>query len=251
MHIDWSTLVLQLLNFGILVWLLQRFLYRPLLRMIDARRATVAQQYAEAHQAETAAQERLAAVEAERATIASERAAAVKAAAAAAERETALLRAQAEKDALALMEQTRQQLAHEREQLLGTAREAAFELAVEIIRRLLGEQASSLRTDAWLDQIEQRLAQLPQAQRAQLVEQLAHGGALRVLTALPLDKDSRQSWTTRLHYILGPSVSIDYGVDPSLISGAELHFPTVTLKWTAMSALEALRTELQPHGDAH
>jgi F-type H+-transporting ATPase subunit b len=251
MHIDWSTLALQLLNFGILVWLLQRFLYRPVLRMIDARRAAVRQQYAEAHKAESEARERLAAVEAERAAIASERVAALKAAAAIAERETGLLRAQAEKDTQALMEQTRQRLAHERDQLLGEARTAAFELAAEIIRRLLGEQPAILRTQAWLDQIEQRLAELPQGQRTDLVQQLTHGRTLTVLTALPLDNDSRRNWSDRLHNILGPSVSIDYGVDPSLISGAELHFPTVTLQWTAISALEALRAELRPHGDAH
>ena len=37
MHIDWWTIALQTVNFVILVWLLQRFLYRPVLR--DDRRA--------------------------------------------------------------------------------------------------------------------------------------------------------------------------------------------------------------------
>ena len=52
MHFDWSTWALQTVNFAILVWLLHRFLYRPVLRLLDARRAEIDKQYAEAHMAE-------------------------------------------------------------------------------------------------------------------------------------------------------------------------------------------------------
>jgi len=41
MHFDWSTFALQTANFAILVWLLHRFLYRPVLRLLDARRAEI------------------------------------------------------------------------------------------------------------------------------------------------------------------------------------------------------------------
>ena len=39
MHFDWWTLALQTINFAILAWLLHRFLYKRVLRVIDARRA--------------------------------------------------------------------------------------------------------------------------------------------------------------------------------------------------------------------
>ena len=69
MHFDWSTFALQTVNFAILAWLLHRFLYRPVLRLIDARRAEIDKQYADARVAEAKAEEQLAAVEAERASI--------------------------------------------------------------------------------------------------------------------------------------------------------------------------------------
>ena len=57
MGLDWTTLALQLVNFAILVWLLQRFLYRPVLRVIDARRAALVGEQAEAaHEVEAARQ---------------------------------------------------------------------------------------------------------------------------------------------------------------------------------------------------
>jgi F-type H+-transporting ATPase subunit b len=38
---DWSTFVLEIINFLILVWLLKRFLYKPVLEMVERRRASV------------------------------------------------------------------------------------------------------------------------------------------------------------------------------------------------------------------
>ena len=45
MHLDWWTIGLQTVNFAILVWLLHRFLYKPVLAMIDARKAEVRRQF--------------------------------------------------------------------------------------------------------------------------------------------------------------------------------------------------------------
>jgi F-type H+-transporting ATPase subunit b len=55
MSIDWITVAAQLVNFLILVWLLKRFLYRPILDGIDAREAAIAARMSEAaHIRETA-----------------------------------------------------------------------------------------------------------------------------------------------------------------------------------------------------
>jgi F-type H+-transporting ATPase subunit b len=48
MLIDWFTVGAQALNFVILVWLLKRFLYRPILNAIDAREKLVAKELADA-----------------------------------------------------------------------------------------------------------------------------------------------------------------------------------------------------------
>ena len=55
MSIDWVTVAAQLANFLLLVWLLKRFLYRPILQGIDAREAEIAKRLAEAKQAKEAA----------------------------------------------------------------------------------------------------------------------------------------------------------------------------------------------------
>jgi F-type H+-transporting ATPase subunit b len=51
-ELNWTTFVLEIINFLVLVWILKRFLYQPVLDVIAARRRTVEQQLAEAHATE-------------------------------------------------------------------------------------------------------------------------------------------------------------------------------------------------------
>ena len=48
MELNWSTFVLEIINFLILVWILKRFLYKPVLDVITRRRAGIEQTLAEA-----------------------------------------------------------------------------------------------------------------------------------------------------------------------------------------------------------
>ncbi|MDD2732890.1 MAG: hypothetical protein PHF56_03035 [Desulfuromonadaceae bacterium] len=48
MLIDWFTVIAQALNFLILVWLMKRFLYKPILRAIDQREKLIAAELADA-----------------------------------------------------------------------------------------------------------------------------------------------------------------------------------------------------------
>jgi F-type H+-transporting ATPase subunit b len=48
MLVDWFTIVAQALNFLILVWLMKRFLYKPILNTIDAREERIAAELADA-----------------------------------------------------------------------------------------------------------------------------------------------------------------------------------------------------------
>lgn len=48
MLIDWFTVVAQTINFLILVWLMRRFLYQPVLKAIDAREKLIAEELADA-----------------------------------------------------------------------------------------------------------------------------------------------------------------------------------------------------------
>lgn len=55
MEFDWTTFTLEIINFLILVWILKRFLYRPVLDVITRRRAGIEKTLADAQQIESEA----------------------------------------------------------------------------------------------------------------------------------------------------------------------------------------------------
>lgn len=57
MELNWSTLVLEVINFLVLVWLLKHFLYRPVLAVVEKRQADIAAQLAYAENQNRGAQQ--------------------------------------------------------------------------------------------------------------------------------------------------------------------------------------------------
>ena len=251
MHLDWWTIALQTINFAVLVFLLHRFLYTPVLRLVDARKAEVQRQYDDAKAAEEKAKAHLAAVQAERAGISAEREALLKSAAVAAEKAAEARRELAERDAQALTDGTRKTLATEREQALDEARRAALDLGSEFARRLLAEVPAQYRAEAWMERIEKSLAELAKSELDELSGQLKDGGILTVATASPLSSTTADALRGRLHHLLGSGIAINFEVNPELIGGAELHFPAAVLRCSWQSALATLRSEIESHASTH
>ncbi|HXZ48925.1 MAG TPA: F0F1 ATP synthase subunit delta [Usitatibacter sp.] len=57
MQLDWSTVALEVVNFLVLVWLLKRFLYRPILDVVAARQAAIDRATSGARETEARARE--------------------------------------------------------------------------------------------------------------------------------------------------------------------------------------------------
>lgn len=247
MHLDWWTIGLQTVNFGILVWLLHRFLYKPVLAMIDARKAEGQRQFDAAKAVEERAKAQLTTIEAERAGIAAEREAVLKAAASQAQELAEARRAQVERDAQTLIDAARKTLAEEREKALDEARRLALDLGADFAQRLLAEVPMQYRAEAWIERIEQHFNALSQGERDGLVQQLADGNLLRVVTACALPPATTEHWKERLRRSLGAG-GVTFEVNPELVAGAELHFPTAILRFSWQTALMAARTEVGSHG---
>ena len=240
MGFDWWTYALQAANFAVLVWLLHRFLYRPVLKIIAARKAEIDQLYQESASAKSAAEAQLTAGTAERKKIAAERDALLSRSAAQAEEAAAARRADAARDAAALLENAKKKIALERAQALTEARRIAIDLAADVARRLLSEIPLTLRVEGWMESVEHYLAALPAEQRQGLAHQLGGGSPVRVVSAWPLPDGARELWRDRLARALQCDLTVELASDPSLIAGVELYFPTAILELSWKSQLNAL-----------
>lgn len=50
MQLDWTTFILEVINFLVLLWILQRFLYKPIMASLDARQQRIQEETARAEQ---------------------------------------------------------------------------------------------------------------------------------------------------------------------------------------------------------
>src|SRR5450755_159019 len=117
MLIDWYTVAAQALNFLILVWLLKRYLYQPVLDAIRAREQRIAMQLADVASKEAAATKEREQFERKNAEFDSQRTAMLVTASAEAKAEGQRLLELARKDADALRARLQKSLASERQLL--------------------------------------------------------------------------------------------------------------------------------------
>lgn len=240
MRFDAWTFALQTVNFLVLVWLLRRFLYRPVLKLIDARRRDIEGQYQASAAAQAEARKAVESAAAERARLASEQDALLKNAAEQAQKTITQARARAAQESAALIEETRKTLATERTHLLLEARRLAADLGCDIARQLLGEVPPEVRAQGWLEHLARYLTELPPAARERLI-----ASEIRVHTALPLSAEDRALWRARLEPLLGDALTIDFDTEPALIAGVELELPSTVIRFSWQDALRRARSDIE------
>lgn len=243
MKIDWWTLGLQTINVVILVWLLSRFLFKPVAKIIAERQASAARLLSDAQAARDAAQRdrEVASEDALRLAAAHEQA--LREAGSAAEVEKARLLAQAQLEAAHLREQGRIDAASARAAEARVMEDRAANLAVDIASRLLARLPDSARVDGFVDGLAVAVAALPAGSRAAL----ASGVPLRVSAARSLTLTERDQLRAAISESLGRAVTVETTVDPSLLAGLELSGGGVVVRNSLRADLAHVREALTHH----
>jgi F-type H+-transporting ATPase subunit b len=220
MAFDWTTFALEILNFLVLVWLLKRFFYRPVLAVIERRQANTAKTIADAATVQREAealkrdfQSRLAHVDEARAAaqdkldqeIAAERA-----------RRLAALDAE-----LASERQRRETLAaRERSELEQSLERQAMGIATRYATRLLdqlaGPELEAKLADLALSELDLQPAAKLEALRTALQ---APGLSIQVISAYPFDNARRAAFAEALAKLAGRSITPEFSEDASLKAG--------------------------------
>jgi len=232
MTIDWWTLGFQTVNVVILIWLLQRFFWRPVAALIAQRQVSAKAVMTDAQAQRDKAASALADVEKTRAGFAKERDGVLAAAHAQADKAAAASLETAKQAAVVLEAAAKASIAKEQAAAEQTWRDRASHLAVEIAQRLAGRLDGGAVRATFLDWLIQAIAALPEATRQAA---LAKGMVLEAVTATPLDPADLEHVRQAIDKAFAGHPQIDFKTDPALIEGLELHSPhlTVTNSWQA------------------
>lgn len=242
MQIDWWTLALQAINFLVLVWLLWRFLYRPVKKVIEARKELAERAFGEAAEAKDEAEAARLSFEQDRLQLSQERQEMLKTVHQDLEVERGKMVEAAQHEAAQIIESANATIAKERKTAVAEIREQVTELAADLASTLLRQLGSDALNEAFLQKIETHIENLPEDERMRLATDLdADGARLTVVTAAALDAGTQTRWRTQLGARLDRSEMTEFAVDPGIIGGAELRFPHAVLKFTWADQLEAAK----------
>lgn len=231
MSIDWWTLALQAVNVLILVWLLSRFLFRPIQGILTARQAAADKLLADAQAQKDAAARTADALQARNAGFEAEAERRRAAMQEAVEGERSRLLDQAKAQAEARARQEDAAVAAQRVRMAAALEEKAADLAGQMALRLLERLPPQATTDALFAELAERVKALPEEERVAL----AGDAPLVVATPAPLSDAAQRGYVAALADLLPGMARPDFVVDPALIAGFELRGPhrVVRNSWRA------------------
>lgn len=241
MLIDWFTVTAQVINFLILVWLLKRFLYRPILDAIDAREKRIAEKIADANEKEVKAQKQHDEYQHKNEIFDQQRNAHMNEVleAAKAERERLFDEARLESEDL----RARLQLAIRNEQhslseeLSRRAREEVFSIARKTLADLASTSLEQRMTEIFID----RLRELDTAQISELTSAFKNPGkSLRIRTAFKLSAQQKAEIETVMAEIFGKQKPLEFIVVSGLLSGIEINSDGRKIAWSISDYLDSL-----------
>lgn len=239
MSIDWITVIAQIANFLVLVWLLKRFLYKPILNGIDAREAEIARRMSEAGVAREKAEAAEQTFEAQTTRLQSERDAAVAEALKATESERDSLLAEARERLAREQKEQQTQLERERRKFVARMQQAGTQTLVELTRKALHELAD--------DTLEAATARHVMAQLVTRADDLVRAaGSERTAVATtrePLPEPLQAQLRTAMGQHL-PDFTLRFATDPDQSPGLVLQVGGAQLSWTVDSYAEALQALL-------
>lgn len=242
MLIDWFTVIAQVFNFLVLVWLMKRFLYQPVLSALDAREKRIAQELEDARHASAAA--------------------------AAERKEYQQQRIDFEQQRAALLNQAREEAAGERLRLLNEARNSGEELRNrldsqlnteylnlkhEIARHAQQEVFAITRktlfelSDSTLEQrmVEVFLARLSEGQaRNELLALAAQGDEAILRSAFELPLPLQERISSAIENMAGQPLPLRFEIVPGLMAGVELFMHGRKLAWSITEYLGELEQSL-------
>jgi F-type H+-transporting ATPase subunit b len=241
MLIDWFTVGAQALNFLILVWLMKRYLYKPICNAIDEREKRIAAELANADAKKTEAQKEHDEFQHKNAEFDQQRAALLKKATDEAQAERQRLLDEARKAAVALSSKQQDTLRNEQQTLHQAIRRRTQQEVFAIARKTLADLATTSLEERLGEVFNRRLREMNGKAKEGL------GAALKtvsepavVRSTFDLPAEQRAAIQNALNETFSAEIRIRFETAPDLISGIELAANGQKVAWSIADYLASM-----------
>jgi F-type H+-transporting ATPase subunit b len=241
MLIDWFTVGAQTINFLVLLWLMRRFLYRPILNAIAAREKRIADELAAAAAVSVEAVQMTKSLADKTKAFDAEKAALLTAAVtgASAEHDRLLAQAHGEFEQLQLEQQGRLQSTRVAEK--DRVRRLVTDEVFSISRRALGDLAGADLEERMVTVFLARFRQLPPPEKSSWMAALKSTTAPAVVRSrFVLVPALRTLIQTAVDENCGSSIPMSFETSPDGVAGLELTASGSRISWNISGYLETL-----------
>lgn len=223
MELSWSTFILEIINFLVLLWILKHFFYKPVLKVIAQRRSGIESQLAESQQLQNEAEALKGQYEGRLAEWDRERQQARDSLAQELDEERQ--RQLAELQKLLTQERKKSDVVNERRQTEARreTEHRALQQASEFATRLLTQSAGPEIEAHLVDMVIRELDGLSSEQMEALRTQSGESPAsINVSSAYPLSTEQQQQLQNHLATVTGLSIPVQFSEDPALLAGLSI-----------------------------
>lgn len=241
MLIDWFTVGAQVINLLILVWLLKRFLYKPILNAIDAREKRIAKELADADARKAEAQHERDTFQSKNKAFEQQRATLMTQAKDEAKTERLRLLDEARQAADSLSAKRQETLKNDAHHLNQAISRRAQQEIFAIARKALTDLAGASLEERMGEVLVRRLRKMDDPTKAGLAAALktASEPAL-VRSAFDLPETQRTAIQNALNETFSAEIPIRFETAPDLVSGIELTTNGQKLAWSIADYLVSL-----------
>ena len=252
MLIDWFTVAAQIVNFLILVWLLKRFLYKPILDAIDAREKRIASELADADTKKAEAEKQRTDFEDKNKAFDQQRSVLLGKATDDAKVERERLIDQAKKDAESLRVTQADALSGDQIRLASEITLLAGKEVFAIARKALTDLATVSLEERVGEVFTRRLRELDPKAKALLGDALKNSSQpALVRSAFVLPADQRAAIQNALNETFSAEVQIKFEDSQDIICGIELTANGQKVAWSIASYIAALSKKVSDLVDTH
>jgi len=241
MLIDWFTVAAQAINFLILVWLLKRFLYKPILNAVDTREKLIAAELADAAAKKTEAQKESDEFRKKNEEFDQQRAALLNKATDEAKAEQARLLDEARKAAQALSAKRQEILLQDAQNLNQAIARRTRDEVFAITRKALTDLATVSLEERLGEIFTRRLREVDGKAKESLAVALktAADPAL-VRSTFDLPAEQRAAVQNALNETFSAEIRIRFETSPDLVSGIELTTNGQKVGWSIADYLTSM-----------
>ena len=241
MLIDWFTVGAQILNFLVLVWLLKRFLYQPILHAIDAREKRIAAELADADAKKAEAQKERDAFQQKNKEFDQQRDDLLRKTTVEAQAEHQRLLDEARQAAKALSSKRQETLRTEADDLKQAIRQRTGQEIFAITRKTLADLAATSLEERLVAVLLQRLREMDGKAKQSFAEALEkNADALIIRSAFALSAEQRETMRQAINAIFSAETRVQFETAPDLICGIELATNGHKVAWSIADYLLSL-----------